>query len=688
MRVKCRSGTLADILVKFFRFCRVAAAGSKEARELEKVKKAFEKAYRETTEIKNTAEGGVRYSLNIQHSNGAVEELADARTLTDEQALNYLKQAKSGKLRRNSYIPVRKDTPQVLIDTLKQVGEKVDNLSLVMQVRKAQQSMSEKDKSGRSQKTGKNIRGHALTPEQILEIVNSLDNPTLIVYQTERYDKNGKQLPNNVAVFVEYNNGQNEGTAVVEFDSEFDSEYIGNEYGDTNYHTVVTVFEPDTIRNGEEYDYAQELLENPNNIELKIRRRQPNESATGEKHPNTFSELPSSVNSISNSTENVKQKQLEIIEKVNPAPDTYHTWIRKVEDIKTLAETLEDSDWADGDEFNPDLTRDMIEEAIESGEITVYSSYPIEQGVFVSPSYMEAASYSGDGNVYEKTVSIDAVAWIDPTQGMYANTKENQNVQFSLSNNIEKVDEILYNKSNPLSINNRAKTNNNSSLKWVYDAEIFSVEESKLFHEKISEINTGRHSFGNNKNTLGEYMIPIENKIIFTDGNYDSPYVREIVEVLTEYQTEFEAIKERIYNVEKGKSSKQDEVQIIKQMYGDGYIISYNSGNNGVYDWQNGKRKGRTRSSVIRNHLNKQFRGRNDRTGEETPINEISPIKEASSTDDVFFDGRNNNFSLSSERTPKKYGNVYGEDILLEKDEDIAPVREDVVTKTAVDERC
>lgn len=36
---------------------------------------------------------------------------------------------------------------------------------------------------------------------------------------------------------------------------------------------------------------------------------------------------------------------------------------------------------------------------------------------------MEAASYSGDGNVYEKTVSIDAVACIDTTQCMYANTK-------------------------------------------------------------------------------------------------------------------------------------------------------------------------------------------------------------------------------------------------------------------------
>lgn len=42
--------------------CRVATAGSKEARQLEKAKKAFEDAYRQDT--KNTAEdGGVRYSL-------------------------------------------------------------------------------------------------------------------------------------------------------------------------------------------------------------------------------------------------------------------------------------------------------------------------------------------------------------------------------------------------------------------------------------------------------------------------------------------------------------------------------------------------------------------------------------------------------------------------------------------------
>lgn len=171
----------------------------------------------------------------------------------------------------------------------------------------------------------------------------------------------------------------------------------------------------------------------------------------------TNKENLSSINSITNSNENVnttkysmqnnknnvknlkdssfsfaqnhKQEQLNVIQEANPMTDDYHTGIRKVEDIKTLQETLQDSDWSDYDEFNPDLTRTMIEEAIENGEITVFSSYPIEQGTFISPSKMEAESYSENGKVYEKKVKIEDVAWIDPTQGQYAQVKnKNQKV--------------------------------------------------------------------------------------------------------------------------------------------------------------------------------------------------------------------------------------------------------------------
>ncbi len=83
---------------------------------------------------------------------------------------------------------------------------------------------------------------------------------------------------------------------------------------------------------------------------------------------------PAAKFSTKRNVEEQKQNQLDIINETNPAPNTYSTWIRTVDDIKTLSETLEDEDW-EYEEINPDLTRTDIQNAIESGEITVYSSY-------------------------------------------------------------------------------------------------------------------------------------------------------------------------------------------------------------------------------------------------------------------------------------------------------------------------
>ena len=134
---------------------------------------------------------------------------------------------------------------------------------------------------------------------------------------------------------------------------------------------------------------------------------------------------------LDDSSFSLKEKQLDIILNSNPAGNDTATWIRDIDDIKTFEETLQDSDWIDyvDEGFNPDYTGDMVQEALDSGKIKVYSSYPIEQGIFVTPSKMEAESYSGNGKVYSKEVNLEDVAWIDPTQGQYAkvDTKYSQN---------------------------------------------------------------------------------------------------------------------------------------------------------------------------------------------------------------------------------------------------------------------
>lgn len=128
---------------------------------------------------------------------------------------------------------------------------------------------------------------------------------------------------------------------------------------------------------------------------------------------------------LENSSFSFKQKQLDIINRTNPADDDVHTWIRTVEDIKTFDEAFfEDGEFSGMD---PDFTETMAKNSQGTGKIIVYSSYPIENGVFVSPSKMEASQYAGgdESKLYSKEVDINDVAWIDGAEGQYARVDNN-----------------------------------------------------------------------------------------------------------------------------------------------------------------------------------------------------------------------------------------------------------------------
>ena len=118
-----------------------------------------------------------------------------------------------------------------------------------------------------------------------------------------------------------------------------------------------------------------------------------------------------------------KQKQLEIILSSNPFNQDLgeHTWIRNISDIKTYQETWEEEGEIYG--ITPDFSKEDAINALKRGIITVYSSYPIKQGTFVTPSKMEAQNYAGSNKVYSLTCKTSDIAWIDPTQGQYANVK-------------------------------------------------------------------------------------------------------------------------------------------------------------------------------------------------------------------------------------------------------------------------
>lgn len=116
----------------------------------------------------------------------------------------------------------------------------------------------------------------------------------------------------------------------------------------------------------------------------------------------------------------IKSRQLEIINRTNPAPNNYNTWVRSESDILTAEEAFRTA-FEDG-EMYPDFTIEDMQQALDSGFLTVYSSKPIEDGNFVTPSKMNAQEYAGgkNGKVYSQKVKTSDIAWIDESEGQYA----------------------------------------------------------------------------------------------------------------------------------------------------------------------------------------------------------------------------------------------------------------------------
>ena len=110
-----------------------------------------------------------------------------------------------------------------------------------------------------------------------------------------------------------------------------------------------------------------------------------------------------------------------IVKDNNPVGDDYHAWIRNENDIKTFKQAYDDDG---GGDLAPDFTEAMAKKAIDSGEITVYSSRPIKAGSFVTPSKMEAKSYAGSGKIYEEKLNLNDISWLDALQGQVTRNKD------------------------------------------------------------------------------------------------------------------------------------------------------------------------------------------------------------------------------------------------------------------------
>ena len=202
-----------------------------------------------------------------------------------------------------------------------------------------------------------------------------------------------------------------------------------------------------------------------------------------------------------------KFKQLEIINKYNPMHDDIHVGIRKIEDILTfdeaVNEALEDKETYGNYSSYPDITNEMVENALKTRHTIIYSSYEIKQGTFVTMSKMQARYYAGDGRIYSKYINVNEVAWIYINEGMYANVNDiNENLKmesiteygFDSDLNIDDIDKISY-------VINSFEDED----KDYYDIKCYDINDNKIYSDYIDEDEL-REIFSDNEELLNRIL--------------------------------------------------------------------------------------------------------------------------------------------------------------------------------------
>lgn len=194
-----------------------------------------------------------------------------------------------------------------------------------------------------------------------------------------------------------------------------------------------------------------------------------------------------------------KRQQYEIIKQTNPMLDDYHTGIRSPEDIKTFNEVINDEDsfaWGD-------FSKEDAQQALRQGKIIVYSSYPIEQGVFVSTSKIQAQEYAGGNGskVYSKEVPLEDVAWINGDEGQYAklvnNDKTSEYITKVISENKTKVD------------NTNPTINNDTRMRYIRKnptLENIINEYNGYTNKEIQNISSDKIIIANNDNDILNFV--------------------------------------------------------------------------------------------------------------------------------------------------------------------------------------
>lgn len=241
---------------------------------------------------------------------------------------------------------------------------------------------------------------------------------------------------------------------------------------------------------------------------------------------------------------------------------------------------------------------------------------------------------------------------------------------------------IAFNSNQVKNVDNTAPTSD-ADIRYSLSEEVGNVSDRLSMSEwrrvQSAVADYTKRNYHYEKSANGDIIIPINNKLIYTDANYESPGISKIIEIRSDVENEIDEARSWIYGAEKGEYSLADAYEVIESITGHEVVNEYNQKSSefaGRYDRRTGRGKSKS-DSYHANFMQDRIRRANE------IIKSVND--ETSSEDGVFFDANKLRIADDDQYTSKDYGTrTYAKDIRMGMGEEIAPVSEMETTNSGV----
>lgn len=261
---------------------------------LDQIHAMFEDAAVDPAKTYQAVQESGREGLAIKRQAKALQQ-KDPTKLKEKDLIDLLQYAKDKLFSDGSFIPVRINTPQILIDFAREKGYTLENFPMAMRVYKARQAISSAEEwDGNPKDTP-----HNLAPEEIVEIIRAMNNPSYLVFQTknERF-----------AEIVKFDRGKEKAYAIIDFFDVNKNAEIMNGYEGGKYNILVTVYPSD---NDQQLKNYLKSMENEIITGEEMKKKGQSQRGLGSYVPARLNDLPFFEDIIPQESDSVKRENID-----------------------------------------------------------------------------------------------------------------------------------------------------------------------------------------------------------------------------------------------------------------------------------------------------------------------------------------------------------------------------------------